>query len=311
MRATAILGPQRHAPCVRDALRSLPGHDPQRPVALVSAGWEEREREHDELQQHVACKVLNLEIFHRVEDVYRRDAELHRAVRTRNERLRRLQSFYRTRLAHALGAARELLAADAETDLVEPERHEAVHAVRTIDLHHLDRLRGEHHAFWSKWRPEQRDAIAHHRRELRAILARCSALCVAGGHVGVLLNRLRLLALLDLVPELPVVAWSAGAMALSNRVVLFHDSPPQGPSDPEVFEAGLGVLGGVVPLPHAQYRLRLDDRARASLLARRFAPDLCLPLFGGEHLAWREGRWSARNQVQRLEVDGSLAEVAA
>jgi hypothetical protein len=100
-------------------------------------------------------------------------------------------------------------------------------------------------------------------------------------------------------------------MALSNRVVLFHDSPPQGPSDPEVFEAGLGVLGGVVPLPHAQHRLHLADRARVSLLARRFAPDLCLPLFGGEYLAWHEGRWAARNAVQRLEPDGSLGEVAA
>lgn len=311
MRATAILGPQRHKPCVRDALRALVGRDLRRPVALVSAGWEEREREHDELQQHVECPVRNLEVFHRVEDVYQRDPELQRAVRERNDRLRRLQGFYRTRLSHALGAARELLASNAEHDLVEPERHEAVLAVRAIDLHHLDRLRGVHHEFWSRWRPEQRDAIELHRGELRAILAQCSALCVAGGHVAVLLNRLRLLGVLDLQPDLPVVAWSAGAMALSNRVVLFHDSPPQGPSDPEVFEAGLGVLGGVVPLPHAQHRLHLADRARVSLLARRFAPDLCLPLFGGEYLAWHEGRWAARNAVQRLEPDGSLGEVAA
>ena len=32
----------------------------------------------------------------------------------------------------------------------------------------------------------------------------------------------------------PVIAWSAGAMALTDRIVLFHDRSPQGPGHPEV-----------------------------------------------------------------------------
>ena len=315
MRITAILGPQRHKPCVRAALRAIGGHD-RSPVALISAGWEEREREHDELQEHVECPVVNLEIFHRVEDIYRRDGELHAAMRTRNDRMRRLQDLYRLRLGHALAAAGELIRLNSEHDvvehdLVEPERTAAIEAVRTIDAHHLERLRQLHHEFWAQWHPEQRPAIARHRDELRELLGRCQALCVAGGHVGILLDRLRLLGLLDLVPTLPVIAWSAGAMALSDRVVLFHDSPPQGSGNAEVFEAGLGVLGGVVPLPHAQHRLHLEDRTRVALFARRFAPDLCLPLFGGERLTWNGTRWSPHGDCRLLLTDGSLAEVAA
>lgn len=255
--------------------------------------------------------MLNLEVFHRVEEVYRRDPELQRAVRARNDRMRRLQELYRLRLGHAIAAARELLLSGAEGGLVDPERHEALEAVRRIDEHHLERLRGMHHEFWEKWRPETRDSLGRHRTEIRRVLERCQALCVAGGHVAILLNRMRLLGVLDLVPDLPVVAWSAGAMALSNRVVLFHDNPPQGSGNAEVFEAGLGVLGGVVPLPHAQHRLHLGDRARVSLLARRFAPDLCLPLFGGEHLRWDGKGWCGTGECKRLSVEGEVVEVAA
>lgn len=307
-RPVFVLGPQRHVPLVRDALDLLP---PSRgaPVALVSAGWEERELEHDELQAHVGRPVLNLEVFGRVESIYRTDTELHAAVRTRHDRMRRLQGLYQTRLAHAVDAARELLATDVDEDLAEPERAEAVQAVRAIDAHHLDRLRAMHHEFWERWRPEERELVARHREEIRHLLRHCAALCIAGGHVAILLNRLRLLAVLDLVPELPVITWSAGAMALSHRVVLFHDSPPQGQGYVEVFEAGLGVVGGMVPFPHAEQRLRLDDPDRVALLAHRFAPDLCVTLTGGELLEWSGGRWSARRPARALGAGGELTEV--
>ena len=43
-------------------------------------------------------------------------------------------------------------------------------------------------------------------------LAAAEALCVAGGHVTILLNRVRLLGLLELAGDLPLIAWSAGAI---------------------------------------------------------------------------------------------------
>jgi hypothetical protein len=117
---------------------------------------------------------------------------------------------------------------------------------------------------------------------------------------------------LDLAPHTPVIAWSGGAMAVAERVVLFHDSPPQGPGDPAIYARGLGLVAGVVPLPHAGDRLRLDDPARVALFARRFAPDVCVTLDGGDRLDFDGGaaRWD-RSPVRVLGSDGAVRERAA
>ena len=134
--------------------------------------------------------------------------------------------------------------------------------------------------FYAAWRPEERPVIARHREEVGQILEQSQAAVVAGGHVGELT---RVLHLFRVEPHLPqvVIAWSAGAMALCERVVLFHDYFPHGVAQTEVFEEGLGVLEGVVPLPHMRRRLRVDDPARMSVLARRLAPARCLALDDG------------------------------
>ena len=81
-------------------------------------------------------------------------------------------------------------------------------------------------------------------------------------------------------PHVPprVVAWSAGAMELTERVVLFHDREAQGASLTEVFDAGVGMIAGLVLLPHARRRLLTDDPLRMSALAHRFVPASCLVL---------------------------------
>src|SRR5690606_41913723 len=58
---------------------------------------------------------------------------------------------------------------------------------------------------------------------------------ITGGNVAILINRLRLFGLGNMLKAKNVVAWSAGAMALCDRIVLFHDNPPQGRRNPEVF----------------------------------------------------------------------------
>jgi hypothetical protein len=70
-------------------------------------------------------------------------------------------------------------------------------------------------------------------------------------------------------------------MALTPRVVLFHDRAAHGASLTEVFDAGIGVIPGLVLLPHARRRLRTEDHQRMSVLARRFAPAPCLVLDDG------------------------------
>ncbi len=108
-------------------------------------------------------------------------------------------------------------------------------------------------------------------------------LVVAGGHVGVLL---RLLRLFDVRPTASqaVIAWSAGAMALTERVVLFHDRAPQGPAPPEIYADGMGLIRGAVLLPHARRRLRVDEPMRLAAMSRRFAPARCVVLDDGIRL---------------------------
>jgi hypothetical protein len=305
-----FLGPQRFDPTVASAAtsRGLSG-----PFAAVTAGWQEREAEDDELHEHLGGSLVNLALYRRGERVFRVDPELFEALRERQDRLKHLQELYRVRLDHALGAARELLHRDDEPELLLPEREAAFDAVRALDDHHLGRIREVHAEFERRWRPDEREAVARERQEIAAALDGAGTVLLAGGHVMVLLNRMRLFGLAELLAGRPVIAWSAGAMAASDRVVLFHDSPPQGAGNAEVVENGLGLLPGVVPLPHASSRLRLDDPVRVALLARRFEPARCVALDRGSRLDWGKGVLSGGPGTMRLAGHGRLEamEVAA
>ncbi|MCZ6574567.1 MAG: Type 1 glutamine amidotransferase-like domain-containing protein [Planctomycetota bacterium] len=303
-----LLGPQRLAPTLVDAVDSL-GIDG--PIASITAGWEEREGEDRELEEHLRGRVVNLRVYGRAEEIYEADPELRRALLQRHETIRKLRDLYRLRLAHALDAARQLLRRDCpegEESILEPERAAAIEAVRDLDAHHRERVREVHAAFEAGWRPEERDDVARHREEIAQALKDTAALGVAGGHVNILLNRMRLLGLPGLAAKRPIVAWSAGAMVLGEQVVLFHDSPPQGAGNAEVLEPGLGLFRGVIPLPHARRRLRLDDAMRVELFARRFSPDLCVPMDEGARLDWNGKKWTAHDGTRLLTEDGAVAE---
>jgi hypothetical protein len=306
-----LLGPQRHNPTLKDAVDSLGIHGR---VAAVTAGWEERENEDQELRDHLGLRVVNLAVHERAEEVFKRDPELFAAMRERFDHLRRLQELYRVRLSHALAAGRELLAREAHGGfeaLMEEVIGDALEAVRELDRRHLAQIEALHARFDERWRPLERDSVRRHRLELARELEGCEVLCVAGGHVTILLNRMRLFGLLELARGLPIIAWSAGAMVLSPRVVVFHDSPPQGGGSPEVLEQGLGAFSGLIALPHADKRLKLDDPARVALFARRFGPDWCALLVKGARLDWDGQSWSAAEGTLRMEIDGTLVQAGA
>ena len=103
---------------------------------------------------------------------------------------------------------------------------------------------------------------------------------VTGGHVGVLLHLLHIFGLAAAIRP-PLITWSAGAMALSDRVVLFHDRGPPGRRHPEVYAEGLGAFSGVLPFPHPGGGCGSATPTRLRLLARRFAPRVCLLLPDG------------------------------
>ncbi len=302
-----LLGPQRPQFYVARALDHL---GVQGPVATVTCGWQEHEDEVDELRSQLNRPLVTLMLHRRSDELFHQDPELFAAYRERQDKLRQLQRLYRIRLGYALNAARELLQHEGSEEIIEPEREAAIEALRTLDRQHLVRMREVHARFEKEWHPDEREALARHRRELATELEEASALVLAGGHVAVLINRLRLFNVISLIDGKPVVAWSGGAMALSESVVLFHDKPPNGQGNPEVLDAGLGVVPEVIPFPDARRRLRLKDRPRVSLLARRFAPRPCITLDAGAELHYKGNQWSAREGALQLCTSGKLARFA-
>jgi hypothetical protein len=106
-------------------------------------------------------------------------------------------------------------------------------------------------------------------------------------------------------------------MTLAERVVLFHDHPPQGAGHAEVLDVGFGVLDAglagapLLPLPHAARRLRLGDRQRVGLFARRFAPLVPVTLDPGARLVLGGGRVREADESERLLAGGGREPVAA
>ena len=117
----------------------------------------------------------------------------------------------------------------------------------------------------------------------RALVDDCSGMVVTGGHVGVLLHLLHIFGLAAMIKE-PLITWSAGAMALSERVVLFHDQGPPGRQHPEVFAEGLGAFSGVLPFPASPSSIAAE-RAGADVACwpggSRRAPACCCPTASG------------------------------
>jgi len=298
-----VLGPQFRSPNIRDALArsGLSG-----PIVTITAGWQEREGELAALEGHLDQPVRDLRLYERAEAVFNQDAELHETHRLRQADLRRLQELYRIRLAHAKTAARELFAASDDSELMRNARRAALSAIRRLDAEHLKAI-GRIHARWdARLGVRTRPMLARQLAELEHLVEQAGIICLAGGHVAVLLNRLRLFGLERLLRARPVIAWSAGAMAISERIVLFHDHPPQGAGNAEIFEAGLGLVRGTVFLPHAASRLALGDRDRVSLLARRLSPAACVTLDDGSLLHWHRGRLVARAKSSRLKRTGGM-----
>ncbi|MEM7482170.1 MAG: hypothetical protein AAF481_13420 [Acidobacteriota bacterium] len=298
-----LLGPQRFEPSLRREVDSL-GISGR--IAAVTAGWQEREGEDAELRDHLGRRVVNLRLHYRAEQVFAADEALFAALRRRQNRLKELQKLYRLRLDATLGAARELLRRKDEPEVVEPEQAAAIEALRDLDTHLQNRVRETHRQFEDERRGEVSEALEEHRAEILEELTDCEALAIAGGHVAVLLNRLRLFDVLPEVGERPMFAWSAGAMVLAERIVLFHDSPPQGAGNAEVLESGFGLLPDILPLPHAARRLRLADPLRVALFSRRFAPLRATTLDAGARLVVRDGRWVESQGVRVLYPSGAV-----
>jgi hypothetical protein len=309
MPSVTLLGTQLHEPILKDVLdeQGIEGK-----LAVITAGWEEREEEVDELREHVECETINLRLYARWEEVFRADGALRQALQDRNDRLRTIQTLYRRRLDPAVEAVWELHELTLpRMELLMAERTDSVRALAQLDAHYTHQIRAVHTAFEDVWCPEERPSVRALRDEMREEIKDCAAVLIAGGDVGVLLDRLRLFDVASLMRTKPVIAWSAGAMALTEQVILFHDSPPYGRGNPEIYDDGLALAPSVVALPHAAKRLRLDDRTRISIFAGRFAPRSCVALEAGCGMRWDGQAWHFFGPIQRLTERGKLLGMVA
>ena len=139
----------------------------------------------------------------------------------------------------------------------------------------------------------------------------CESVVITGGNVVILLNRLRMFGVPALLQEKNLIAWSAGAMALSDRIVLFHDRMPQGRRDPELLGPGTGLLPGYVFLPDARRRLRITDSIRTGLYSRRFAPARCITLDSGAQMLFADGAMQYSELARLMTQDGELERLHA
>ena len=302
--AVVLLGAQRFDPTLGAAVSNLRVSGR---IALITAGWQEREHEDEELSAHLGGNTVNLRLHWRGDEVFKADPELRAAHRERQDSLRHRQDFYRIRLEHLFLAERVMEKRATPPDISHDEAEVSLQALRDLDAAHLAQCARLHAEFDERWKPRERAAVAKHREELHKAVHGCAAVAIAGGHVASLLNRLKLFGVEDLLGGRLVFAWSAGAMALSDRVVLYHDDPPQGPGVSEVLDAGLGLVPGVVVLPDPEHRLDLKRKERVRTLVSRFAPARCLSMPARSRLTFRGKRLGSPVGVMELGADGAAA----
>lgn len=294
-----LLGPQRR-PTLDTVAASL---QLVGPIATITAGWQERENDDGELGTLLGARDVNLGLYRRWLDVTERDPLFAAGERRLAEVLDEVAGSYLIRLDHALQAVYAVQRRGGNGPLRSGILAEAIGTVRDLDAAHLRRVGAVRGEFYAELPPHERPVIAEHRAEVAALLGDAAAVVVAGGHVGVLADVLHLFNVAASL-RAPVIAWSAGAMALGERIVLFGDRSAHGPGHPEIYGSGLSMLRGVVPLPHARARLLLDDAPRMSVFARRFAPARCVLLENGTRIDTSDGIWPPGMRV--LAPDGHV-----
>lgn len=302
MSARVLLGPQRTEPIIGDEIAALTESDET--VAVVSAGWQEAENDLEDMAQIVRRPLSDLLLYKRTEALLAEAPELGQAHRERQDALRQLQRLYRLRLGHLMQAAVDIFESDSSLAALD-QRH-AITQLRALDRHHLQRLAAAHARYLEAEKTYGGERLEAMRATLREQLEGVRCVIITGGNVGVLISRLRLLGLKSLLEDKHLVAWSAGAMALCERIVLYHDRAPQGLRDAEIFDEGLGLTPGMVVLPNARRRLDTAHATRLGLMSRRFASRRVVTLDAGQVVRFDDQVLESVSNARRVNRDGKL-----
>ncbi|MFT4165489.1 MAG: hypothetical protein QM650_09635 [Microlunatus sp.] len=267
-----VLGPQRRTSGAKAAVAEL---IPRGGIATINAGWRERESDDGELSAVLDGRMVNLRLYQRWTELIGTDSEYAAAERKLADELEEQQAIYAVRLFHAVAALDEVNRRDKLPAARAAAVADGIRQLRALDAWHLAEVAESRQSFYRSVMIGERSNVVAHRRELLEICQASAGMVITGGHVGVLLHLLHVFGLAAMLKE-PVITWSAGAMALSDRVVLFGANRPAGRRLPEVWAEGLGAYPGVLPFPQPRARLPMHDPYQLALLARRFKPRTCL-----------------------------------
>ena len=129
-------------------------------------------------------------------------------------------------------------------------------------------------AYHPAWR------AAHARLEQRILSA--SSILFFGGRLDLLLDGLRFLRLREPLAEAlrrgaQIVAMSAGAMVLCERIIVYDDFA-ETPRDFQLYDRGLELVRDLQLFPHCMERIQTDDADNLAYLARRFRHHGCVGL---------------------------------
>lgn len=295
-----ILGPERPDGVLPEVLarRGVTG-----PLALISAGWRYDEARDEPLRAALPNEVRNLRLYDRFRHLEHDATDVIAPYTRKQDALRKTKERYRLRVHESLSIASALLRENG--DLECPWFRQAIRHLQEVDDLFLAEVRGLHDRYEKECRPGEHPLVRRQREEIREQLNGCAALLIAGGHIGVLRNRAFFFDLGSLITDRPIYAWSAGAMLLTERVLLYHDHTAYGPGTAELLDHGFGLLRQTVFLPHARERLDLGDRVHLAVLSRRLAPRQVVGLENGA--VFEDGRYSGREGAAfTIANDGSV-----
>ena len=279
VRKRLLLGPQR--PVINLGVAVKKAGIPKGPMAVISAGWQEAEGDMDEIHDQVQRPLHDLGIYQKAEQLSAAYPAFAQAYRERQENLKDLQRLYRLRCKQLLTAARQTFKAEAHPLILKAEQRHAMKQVRELDRHHLRSMQRIHEQYDPTFDSLTDGEISAFTTSIAKGLEGCESILLTGGNVMVLLNRINLFDLGELFRQKHLVAWSAGAMVLSDTLVLFHDNTALDRREPEVVSQGCGIIPKYVFLPDAAHRLRQNDIIRSRLMSTRFAPAKCVTLDNG------------------------------
>ena len=286
-----ILGPQRPSPNLLEAVEWLGSSGP---VAVITAGWRHDEGDVEPLIRHLGREVMHLPLYRWFDEIGDKNAVLAGRYGERQGKIKAFKQVYRLQLQAAMDVLDKVeVLAEEEPELYGAEVEGAFEALRMVDTRALQRMQRIREGFVDVLNPWQDPSVKPYYDQIRDCLDKCDTLLVAGGHVAVLRNRLCFFGMRGLLHDAlrqgkNIVCWSAGAMAMSEHIVLYYDEPPEGKGIPEVLDSGLGLLPRSLLFPHAKLRLNLSNPTRAAKLAQRFQPHQCITLEHGAWLAWNQ-----------------------